>query len=244
MFVGKYLPNIGSWRTHGYRNTSLNASVVVFPYDVDLFGVYLVQGDQMTPVTSIPVEHINIDRVTAKLSPDGLKVAFLVEYGSTGFSKLVIIGANGLNSQTLFESVQPDQYITSFEWSHDSLKVAYSLSADPSVSPVDPVTSYTDPTSEINPLDPTVLPEKDSLFSGEIWVTDITSLDNTQIVDSGAQEVLGWTPDDEGIVLSEYSTNVTVAGDPAVASISPVVIPEMMPAGVSVVAIKQPPQQI
>ena len=111
-------------------SAELQKTVRVFPYDVDLYGVYLVQGNQMSLVTSVPVEHVNIDRVTAKLSPDGLKVAYLVEYGSTGFSKLVVVGSDGLNSNMLFESDDPGRYITSFAWDHDSSRIAYSLSRD------------------------------------------------------------------------------------------------------------------
>lgn len=216
-------------------NPALTRSVAVIPYDVDIFGIYLVEGDQMSPVVAVPVEHVNIDQVTAKLSPDGYKVAYLIKFGSTGFSRLVMIKTDGLNDEIIFKSNRPDQYIASFEWSHDSSRIAYALSADPSVFSQDIVHSFEDPQSAPNPLDESSLPQGESRYTGEVWVTDIVTRVSEQLIDKGAQNVLGWAANDVGIIFS-HTSEVAVASDPSVTLVEPLASPLQLPAGVSIVS--------
>ena len=190
-------------------SANLARTVSVFPYDVDIYGIYLIEGDQMTPVTSVAVEHVNVDRVSAKLSPDGLKVAYLVEFGGTGFSKLVIVGFDGLNSQVLFESDDPGRYITTFAWSHDSSQVAYSLSRDPfgDATTGAGVASFDDPDAEWNPEEETPVDDDPLALTGEVWVTDLNGDIQEQIVEQGAMDVLGWTSDDTGLFFTRITTD-------------------------------------
>jgi len=190
-------------------NPDLAPTVCVFPYDVDIYGIYLVKGDQMTPVTSVAVEHVNVDRVTAKLSPDGFKVAYLVEFGGTGFSRLAVVGVDGLNSQVLFESDDPERYITAFEWSHDSNQVAYALSRDPFGAAPDLATPFENPDAEIDPDEATTSFDDPLELTGEVWITDLNGVTQEQIVDQGAMDVLGWTTDDTGILFTRYMTATT-----------------------------------
>ena len=152
----------------------LTRTVRVFPYDVDTYGIYLVEADTMTLVTSVAVDHVNVDRVTPKLSPDGSKVAYLVEHGNTGFSRLIVLKADGLNERELFESNDPGRYITSFAWAHDSKRIAYSLSRDPFGAANDVVTSFENPETEIDPDEETAVLEDPLELTGEIWTTDLT----------------------------------------------------------------------
>ena len=180
----------------------LSATVQVFPYDVDLYGIYLVDGDAVSLVTSVAVDHINVDRVTAKLSPDGFKVAYLVEFGNTGFSRLVVVGIDGLNSNVLFESLEPGRYVTSFSWSHDSEQVAYALSRDPFGAETDVAAAFEDPFAEVDPAVATE-PFSDTLeLTGEVWVTDLGGALQRQLVDQGALDVLGWSTDDTNIYFT------------------------------------------
>jgi len=189
----------------------LNATVQVLPYDVDIYGIYLVQGDEVSLVTSVAVDHINVDRITAKLSPDGYKVAYLVEYGYTGFSRLVVVGIDGLTSSTLFEASEPGQYITSFAWAHDSEQLAFALSRDPFGSAPDAAAAFENPDIEVNPLEVT-LPFADPLeLTGEVWVTDLHGAEQEQIIDCGAMDVLGWATDDSGIYFTRIMTTTPEA---------------------------------
>lgn len=180
----------------------LSATVQVFPYDVDIYGIYFVDGDTVSLVTSVAVDHINADRVTAKLSPDGYKVAYLVEYGSTGFSRLVVVGIDGLNSNPLWESTNPGRYITSFTWSHNSERLAYALSSDPFGLDQEIVASFENPDEEVDPLEETVPMDDITALTGEVWVTDLYGAEQEQLVDRGAMDVLGWTSDDSGILFT------------------------------------------
>lgn len=186
---------------------NLNATVQVFPYDTDLYGIYLVQGNQVNIVTSVPVEHVNIDRVTAKLSPDGFKIAYLVEYGSTGFNKLVVVGIDGLNANTLFESEDPGRYIDSYSWSHDSEQLAYALSRDTFAAGLDYYTAFEDPEDELDPNLATASADVPAAYTGEVWITDLAGETQSQVVDQGAMGVLGWSSDDTGIVFTRILTD-------------------------------------
>lgn len=217
----------------------LSASVQVFPYDVDIYGIYLVEGDNVSLVTSVPVDHINADRVTAKLSPDGFKVAYLVEYGNTGFSRLVVVGVDGLNSNPLWENNDPGRYITSFSWSHDSERLAYALSRDPFGAAPDLAAAFEDPDAEVDPAAATN-PFADVLeLTGEVWVTDLYGTQQEQIVDQGAMAVLGWAEDDVGILFTRYITEaeesllLAASEQNTTRNIFP---PSWIPAGVSVVS--------
>jgi len=180
----------------------LSATVQVFPYDVDIYGIYLVQGDEVSLVTSVAVDHINVDRVTAKLSPDGYKVAYLVESGNSGNGYLAVVGIDGLNGNRLWESKDPAHYITSFAWSHDSEYLAYGLSSDPFGTGEDLAASFENPDAEIDPLEETIPMDNITSLTGEIWVTDLYGAEQEQLVDRGAMDVLGWTGDDSGLLFT------------------------------------------
>ena len=216
----------------------LTRTVRVFPYDVDIYGIYLIEGDQMTTVTSVVVDHVNVDRVTAKLAPDGLKVAYLVEFGNMGFSRLTVVGVDGLNSQVLFDSQDPSRYITSFAWSHDSSRVAYSLSRDMFAASDDPVTSFDDPDTEINPDDETAVFDNPLELAGEVWVTDLDGEIQEQLVEQGAMDVLGWTGDDGNILFTRIMTDTPEAGLAVTSDVTPtrnITPTSLFAAGVSIV---------
>ena len=157
---------------------NLPKSVYVFAQSMTAFGIYYLEGNTWRLVTSIPVSAVTVDKVTAKLSPDGQQVAFLIADGETGNSAIFTTDILGTASSLIYSSEDPALAATSLAW--HGTQVAYTLARGPFAGTAsDGVTN--------NPAEQAAA----APYAGEIWLSSADGITQTQAISQSAGLVLG-----------------------------------------------------
>lgn len=193
---------------------NLAPSVYVFAQSSTTFGIYYLSGSNWQLVTSIPVSAVTVDSVVAKLSPDGANVAYLVTDGDTGNSALYTSNRFGIGTSLVYSSVEPTMAVTSFAW-HGNDQVAYTLKRGPFAAEASNGTAA-------NPADAAA----DSPYTGEVWVSSLDGVSQTQVVSQTAGLVVGSLDADSPIYYTAVNTQTeeliglnSVAADGSIAEL-------------------------
>ncbi|WP_172451017.1 PA14 domain-containing protein [Candidatus Chloroploca asiatica] len=158
---------------------NLAPSVYVFAQSSTAFGIYYLNGSDWQLITSIPVSAVTVDSVHAKLSPNGANVAYMVTDGDTGNSALYTSNRFGIGITLVYSSVEPSMAVTSFAWRGDD-QVAYTLKRGPFAAEASNGTAA-------NPAEQAA----DSPYAGEVWLSSLDGIEQTQVVSQTAGLVIG-----------------------------------------------------
>ncbi|MEI7769669.1 MAG: PA14 domain-containing protein [Chloroflexales bacterium] len=159
---------------------NLPTSVYVFAQSMTAYGIYYLEGDTWRLVTSVPVSAVTVDRVTAKLSPDLQRVAYMIADGETGNSAVFTTDRFGMGTNLIYSSEDPALAATSFAWYGE--QVAYTLARGPFAG------TASEGTANNLAEQAAVAP-----YAGEIWLSSIDGITQTQTISQSAGLVLGST---------------------------------------------------